>query len=188
MRIAEFIILVIAALVPLSYWAPKAVAPDAPLAVDGSFSAGRNNAFTDQQPGVYAPPPLSPRELGDARDREFFDQNDAFNRERFRGWALDWLRRPGPALCEGETRTAFLNSINGYYGLRDAQVHSHAIRTPAQQAAMEQAWATAADQQVDGLFRDFFIRGYFRRPELRRRPIIDAVLSGAVPTGHACGG
>jgi hypothetical protein len=187
MRIGHFLILVIAALVPLSYWAPKAVAPNEPLAVDGSLTAGRNRTFTDQNPGIYGPPPLSRREPGDTRDRDFLRSIDAHTRERFRRSALDELRRPGPSLCEGGGRKALIASMNAYYSERYSQVNSHAVRTPAEQAEVEKAWSTAADQQIDGLFRDFFVRGYFRRADLRRWSVIDEVLSGAVQTGHACG-
>lgn len=187
MKIGHFLILLIAALVPLSYWAPKAVAPNEPLAVDGTLSAGRNNTFADQHSGIYAPPPLSQREVGDARDREFRKAIDANTRERFRSGALDQLRRPGPALCEGDGRKELIASVNAYYSERYSQVHSSAVRTPAEQAEVEKAWSTAADQQIDGLFRDFFIRGYFRRADLRRWSVIDEVLSGAVTTGQACG-
>jgi hypothetical protein len=51
---------------------------------------------------------------------------------------------------------------------------------------VEKAWSTPLDQQIDGLLREFFVSGYFRRQDLRKSPIIDDVLSGAVPTGHAC--
>jgi hypothetical protein len=188
MKIGHFIILVIAALVPLSYWAPKAVAPNAPLAVDGSLAAGRNRTFTDQHPGIYVPPQLSQRETGDTRDRDFLRSIDANMRERRRRDALDQLRRPGPALCDGDGRNGFIASMNAYYSERHSQVHGYAIRTPAQQAEVEKAWSTAADQQIDGQLRDFFIRGYFRRTDLRRGQVIDEVLSGAVQTGHACSG
>jgi hypothetical protein len=186
MKIGHFIILVIAALVPLSYWAPRAVAPNEPLAVDESLSAGRNRTFVDAHPGIYAPPPLSRRELGDARDREFREGIDRRLRERVRAEALDQLRRPGPALCEGAGRKDFIGGVGGYYRLRYSDQHNYAVRTPAEQAQVEKAWSTPLDQQIDGLLREFFVSGYFRRQDLRKSPIIDEVLSGAVPTGRAC--
>jgi hypothetical protein len=76
--------------------------------------------------------------------------------------------------------------VGGYYRLRYSDQHNYAVRTPAEQAQVEKAWSTPLDQQIDGLLREFFVSGYFRRQDLRKSPIIDEVLSGAVPTGRAC--
>jgi hypothetical protein len=185
--VINWILATVALVVVVPYWWSHSVAPNQPLAVDGSLAAGRNRTFVDENPDIYAPPPLSQRQPGDPREQAFRDKIDGDLRDRARKWALDQLRRPGPGLCNEPGRTPFINGVSGYYAARDSQQHNYAVRTPAEQAQVERAWSTALDQQIDGLVREFFVAGYLRRQDLRKSPIVDEVLSGAVSTGHACG-
>ena len=133
---------------------------------------------------VAAPPPPT-RNVDNTPDRREIDRQ---SREHYRNRTLESLRRPGPQLCADPQRTLFVAGVNQYYAMRFSQQHGSGVRTPEEQAQIERAWSTALDQQIDSLVRDFVVEGYIRRQDLKKSPIVDQVLSGVTPNGHACAG
>jgi hypothetical protein len=126
-----------------------------------------------------APPPGPVARVADRKDI------DRGSREHYRNRTIDMLRHPGPAWCSDPGRQDLLRGIDQYYSVRYGALHL-GIRTPEEQREIEQAWSTALDKQIDGLVREFFVSGYFRRQDLRKSALIDEVLAGAVSGGHAC--
>jgi hypothetical protein len=126
------------------------------------------------------PPPVPVRQTRDQKDI------DSATREHYRKQMIELLRRPGPAWCIDPERAHFLTGIRQYYNLRHNALHGAAIRTPEEKQELEKAWSTALDQQIDGLVREFFVAGYFRRKDMGWAPWFDEVFSGATSTGRAC--
>lgn len=108
------------------------------------------------------------------------------SRERIRDLALQALRQPGPALCGGNERDRLLMAMKLYYGQRDSDRHGAPYRSQAENVESEGAWSTPADQQIDGLVREFYTEGYLQPGDLHPSKTADQVLSGLKPRHHIC--
>jgi hypothetical protein len=137
----------------------------------------------DHRPSDQPLPP--PRREQAGFNRQDIDRE---TRERSRNAALELLRRPGPGLCADPGRRNFVAGLDQYYSMRDTSQHGYAkaYRSHEEQVAIERAWSTALDQQIDGLVREFYAEGYLRPKDLRKTATVDQVLSGLKWTGRAC--
>jgi hypothetical protein len=142
-----------------------------------SAQARAAKPLDDSRAGTPAPGPVA-----QVQDRKEIDR---YSRELYRNRTIEMLRRPGPAWCSEPGRRDFLGGLNQYYSVRYGALHT-GVRSREEQLEIEKAWSTAVDKQIDTLVREFFVVGYFRRQDLRKSPLVDEVLAGAVSGAHAC--
>jgi hypothetical protein len=144
-------------------------------------------SFGEARPQASAPPVPPRKERSNLDDPNFYDKINAESRERVRTSVLAQLRRPGPGLCVDPDHQGLVGAVTHYYYVRMSQRESRGIHDAAAKAAIDQAWSTAIDQQIDGLVRDFFVQGYFSREEVETGgDDLTKILAGATQTGRAC--
>ena len=97
--------------------------------------------------------------------------NERYNapgRDIARKSALEALGKPWAEFCTKDGRKRLIESVNYYFGQRDAQVRSYhdTYGEAAKQYAIK-AWTTTDDNRIERLMGETYGRGYFSLNELR---------------------
>jgi hypothetical protein len=146
--------------------AHRAIDADEPIAANGSMIAGGSRTIFDTNPllGALGQPP-----------RPNLDDPKVF--EERMGWEKTWsdqARVPiskliGPLdaeRCQDIPREKLIGAVRIYYGARGRQIYSFSLGGPHAKAAIEQAWSTPLDRQIDEFVRRALQSGFLHKNEV----------------------
>jgi hypothetical protein len=146
--------------------AHRAIDPDEPIAADGSMKAGGSRTIFDTNPllGAFGAPPRP-----DLDDPAVFQ--DRIEMEK---WSSDQARVPiskliGPLdaeRCQDIPRQKLIGAARIYYGARGRQIYSFSLGGPHAKAAIEQAWSTQIDKEIDEFVRRALRSGFLHKNEI----------------------
>lgn len=119
------------------------------------------------------------------------ERYNATGRDIARRSVLEALDKPWSSFCTAEGRKGLIDSINYYYGQREAQVGSYAntYGEAAKQFAIK-SWATTDDNRIQRLMRETFGRGYFALADVRpnARTALAEITKGERVAAKPCAG
>lgn len=139
----------------------RILGPRDPIAVDGSFAAGRALTISELSP---------PSPLPDLDDPAIFEQvflNSSA--ERSRDAILAFVELTGPAICEPDHRAQIVAAIRSYDGIKKYLSTEFHFRGPRASKFIDQAWASSKDHQIEAFARQLMERGYLRAREISPR-------------------
>jgi hypothetical protein len=185
------LVAVLAAIIFSVVFAPRAahraLDPDEPIAADGSMIAGRTLTIYDTNPLLGATGGPRP-DSDDPRDFEDALKNDQKWAERERGMIknllgpLDWSR------CADSSRRLLISAVHGYYGARGREISSFSRRGPRAKAAIEAAWSSPLDRQIDDFVRHAVQYGILHKDEMPANvyPEFASVTADITELGAGC--
>jgi hypothetical protein len=120
--------------------------------------------------------------------------NERYNvtgRDIARRSALEALDKPWASFCTADGRKHLVDSINYYFGQRNAQIQSY-DRTYGEAAKRYavKSWTTPDDNRIERMMRETFGRGYFSLDEIRpqARTLLAELVKGERITAKPCAG
>lgn len=117
------------------------------------------------------------------------EKYNAPSRGHIRKGVLEALGKPCAEFCTTEGHKQLVDTVNYYYGQRDAQAWSYGntYGEAARRYAIKM-WQTTDDNRIERLMSETYGRGYFSLDELRSyaRTPVATLTKGARVTARPC--
>jgi hypothetical protein len=167
--------------------AHRALAPNEPIAADGSMTAGRASTIYDTNPllGAFGEKREDP---DDPTSFQWVIENDRWNGDHARDAMVDVVGPVDGALCAPAVHTRLMTALHNYYDARGREKHSFSLRGPRATAAIEQEWSTPADRRIDEFVRQALLSGFLHKNEVLSHylPEFEKTFANTQEVGAGC--
>jgi hypothetical protein len=163
------LVAVLAAIVFEVAFAPRAphraLAPDEPIAADGSMLAGKARTIYDTNPllGAFGEKHEDP---DDPKSFQWRIENERWTSDHARDAMVQVVGPVDGSLWAPSAHRRLMTALHNYYDARGREKHSFSLRGPRAKAAMDREWSTPADRQFDEFVRRTLLSGFVHKNEV----------------------